>query len=62
MIDPTAEEPVYTIEKQKLVLNKSKFVAGDSLYGYVYTRMVDEKKVKYYATGYFRAKISSGNR
>jgi len=44
VIDPTAEEPVYTIEKQKLVLNKSKFVAGGSLYGYVYTRTVDEKK------------------
>ena len=44
VIDPSVSKPVYTMEKQKLALNKSKFVVGDSLYGYVYARMIDEEK------------------
>lgn len=58
VVDPSQKEPIYTIESQKLILNKSKFSAGDSLYGHVYARMIKNKTVKYYASGYFRAKIS----
>lgn len=53
------KEPTLTIEKQKLTLDKSKYSVGDSLYGHIYLRMIDEKKVKYYAQGFFRAKIAA---
>jgi hypothetical protein len=59
IIDPSEKEPILTTENQKLALNKSNFVTGDSLYGYIYLRMVDDRKVKYYANGFFRAKITS---
>jgi hypothetical protein len=53
------KEPTLTIEKQKLTLDKSKYSVGDSLYGHIYLRMIDEKKVKYYSQGFFRAKIAA---
>ena len=53
------KKPTLTIEKQKLTLNKAKYSVGDSLYGHIYLRMIDENKVKYYAQGFFRAKIAA---
>lgn len=61
MVDPSVKEPIFTIEKQKLALNKSNFAIGDSLYGHIYLRMIDNEKVKYYADGFFRAKVIAGN-
>jgi hypothetical protein len=52
-------EPVLHVEKQKLSLDKSKYVIGDSLYGHIYLRMIDQNKVKYYAQGLFRAKVTA---
>lgn len=58
VIGPSEKEPTYIIEKQKLALNKSKFIVGDSLYGHIYARIINDNKVKYYASGFFRAKIT----
>ena len=58
VVDPNEKEPIYTVEKQKLALNKSKYIIGDSLYGHIYARIIDDKKIKYYAAGIFRAKIT----
>jgi hypothetical protein len=52
-------EPVLHVEKQKLTLDKLKYVPGDSLYGHIYLRMIDQNKVKYYAQGFFRAKVTA---
>ena len=59
IIIPKEEEPKLVIEKQKLTLNKSKYSVGDSLYGHIYLRMIDEGKVKYYAQGFFRGKVAA---
>lgn len=59
MVMPDEEEPKLIIEKQKLTLDKSKYSVGDSLYGHIYLRMIDQNKVKYYAQGFFRAKVTA---
>lgn len=59
VVIPDEKEPILTIEKQKLVLDKSRYVVGDSLYGHIYLRMIDQSKVKYYAEGFFRAKVAA---
>ena len=59
MVISDEEEPKLIIEKQKLTLDKSKYTIGDSLYGHIYLRMIDQNKVKYYGQGFFRAKVTS---
>lgn len=46
-----------TVEKQNISFDKSMYVSGDSLYGSIYSRMIDENKSRYYITGFFRAKV-----
>jgi hypothetical protein len=52
------KEPYFKVEKQKLVLSKLKYSLGDSVYGYIYSRLKDDMDVKYYAVGYFRTTVS----
>ncbi len=59
MVNPDEKEPTLTVEKQKLTLDRKKYSVRDSLYGHIYLRMMDENKVKYYAQGFFRAKVAS---
>lgn len=59
VVYPNEKKRKYKIENQKLVLDKSTYKTGDSLYGYVYVRMVDDENVKYYADGFFRAKLTN---
>jgi hypothetical protein len=59
VVIPDEEKPKLIIEKQKLALDKSSYAVGDSLYGYLYLRMIDQNKVKYYAQGFFRAKVAT---
>ena len=54
---PLYEKSKFKIEKQKIILDKGSYSPGDSLFGSIYSRMIDENKVKYYITGYFRAKV-----
>jgi hypothetical protein len=56
--DPNKKKREYKTEKQKLALDKSKYSVGDSLYGYIYVRRVDNMNTKYYASGLFRAKVT----
>jgi hypothetical protein len=50
----------YIVEKQKLILSTAKFAVGDTVYGHLYSRIRDDKKTKYYAIGFFKAKVLSG--
>jgi hypothetical protein len=59
VVFPDEEKPKLTIEKQKLALDKSSYAVGDSLYGHLYVRMIDQNKVKYYVQGFFRARIAA---
>jgi hypothetical protein len=52
------KEPYFRVEKQKLVLSKAEFSLGDSLYGHLYSRVWDDKNVKYYAVGFFRTNVT----
>lgn len=44
-------------EKQNITLDRVKYSRGDSLFGSIYTRLVDQNKYKYYITGLFRTKV-----
>lgn len=61
IIDENIPKQQYKIESQKLTLSQSKYAIGDSLYGYVYTRITDQDNIKYYAVGFFRAKVKGTN-
>jgi len=53
------KDPIISIEKQMLVLNRKTFQIGDSLYGHVYLRAIIDGREKNYATGFFRTKIKN---
>ena len=53
------ETPKLRIQKQTIQLDKANYLPRDSLFGSIYSRMIDENKVKYYISGYFRAKVGS---
>ena len=59
LILPVRKEPVILVEKQNLILQRAKYAIGDSIYGFVYLRSVDDKRMKQYAQGFFRTKIKS---
>jgi hypothetical protein len=59
VVFPDEEQPSLAIEKQKLALDKSSYAVGDSLHGHLYLRMIDQNKVKYYAQGFFRARVAA---
>lgn len=59
-IDPRIKEPTYKMVSQELILDKSKYSIGDSLFGKIYFHTVENNKEKLtdcYGEGYFRAKI-----
>lgn len=47
----------FKVERQKLVLSKTHFSIGDSVYGHIYSRVQDDRNSKYYTAGYFRTKV-----
>lgn len=59
IVIPDEKEPKLIIEKQQLILDKAHYSVGDSLYGHIYLRMIDQNKIKYYAQGFFRAKVTA---
>jgi len=64
--------PTYQIIKQKLILNKSRYMVGDSIFGYVNFQLIENKNTRYndgkvdsiiyqkithIGKGYFRGKV-----
>ena len=58
VINPDEIKPSDTIMKQILIINKYKYNIGDSLFGSIYSRIVNSKNVQFIASGLFRAKIN----
>ncbi|MEO8886150.1 MAG: hypothetical protein ABI367_08815 [Mucilaginibacter sp.] len=50
-------KPTYKIIKQKLILNKSRYMVGDSIFGYVDFKLIEDQKITHIGKGYFRGKI-----
>ena len=62
--------PKFQILKQELILDKSKYQIGDSLYGKIYYHIIENRsypdddeiiKIEHVAQGYFRAKVNKGD-
>jgi len=61
----TEQESVLKIIHQELVLNKSQYAVGDSLFGKINFQIIETKgseKMQYCLKGYFRTIVSGANR
>jgi hypothetical protein len=59
-IDPRIKEPTYKMVRQELILDKSQYSTGDSLFGKIYFHSIENNNGKLtdcYGEGYFRAKV-----
>lgn len=50
-------KPSFKVIKQNLILNKNRYILGDSIFGKVDFKIIEDKKITHIGNGYFRGKV-----